>query len=208
MLCGPMGSGKTSVGTELARRWGVTLRDSDRDVEVAAGRTVAEVFAESGEEAFRALEHAAVGRALAEHAGVLALGGGAVLHPRSRAALERYAGAGGAVVFLDVGADAVADRVLGDTTRPLLAGDARARWTEIAESRRPVYTALATHRVVTDGRTPAEVAALVEQAVQSDGPHTVPDGVPHDQFHDRPHDQPHDRPADGTATVSTPEDSP
>ncbi|WP_129338950.1 3-dehydroquinate synthase [Cellulomonas endophytica] len=160
-----MGSGKSSVGARLARRWGVTLRDSDADVEAEAGRAVAEVFRDEGEAAFRRREHEAVVRALREHPGVLALGGGAVLDPGTRAALAEYVRAGGAVVLLEVSADAAAARIGGGASRPLLAGDPRERWETIAAARRPVYREVSTVVVSTDGRDPDEVAAAVEAAV-------------------------------------------
>ena len=78
VLIGPMGAGKTTVGRLLAERWGVGFRDTDDDVEQAAGQSVSDIFVESGEAHFRALERAAVSRALADHPGVLALGGGAL----------------------------------------------------------------------------------------------------------------------------------
>src|SRR6476646_8250477 len=96
-LVGPMGAGKTTVAALLAERWGTSVRDTDRDVETTAGKEIAEIFVADGEERFRLLEHAAVAEALADHDGVLALGGGAVLDERTRAALD-----GHMVVFLQV----------------------------------------------------------------------------------------------------------
>ncbi len=82
VLVGPPGAGKSAVAVELARLLGVSARRTDADVEAAAGASVGEIFVDQGEAAFRELERAAVARALAEHRGVLALGGGAVLDPR------------------------------------------------------------------------------------------------------------------------------
>jgi shikimate kinase len=158
VLCGPMGSGKTTVGRALGRRWAVGLRDTDQDVERVAGTTVAEIFRDRGEDEFRRLEHEAVVTALAEHRGVLALGGGAVLHAGTQAALAEYVGVGGVVVFLDVGVEQVASRIGLDGSRPLLAGDARERWLEIMLARRSVYERVATVRTPTDGRSAREVA--------------------------------------------------
>ena len=78
VLVGPPASGKTTVGTGVAEILGVAFRDTDADVEAVAGTTVADVFVQHGERYFRELEEQAVARALAEHEGVLALGGGAV----------------------------------------------------------------------------------------------------------------------------------
>ena len=84
VLVGAPGSGKTTVGALLARAWGVEARATAADIVAAEGRSIADLFLEEGEAHFRALERAAVADALATHDGVLALGGGAVLDPRSR----------------------------------------------------------------------------------------------------------------------------
>ena len=120
VLVGPMGAGKSTIGRILADRWGVDFRDTDDDVEAADGRPISDIFVESGEEHFRALERDAVARALEEHDGVLAVGGGAVMAGSTRTAL-----AGHRVVFLRVGlADAGALVGLG-ASRPLLLGNVR-----------------------------------------------------------------------------------
>ena len=162
VLVGPMGAGKSTVGRLLAERWGVDLRDTDRDVESAVGRTISEIFVDDGEARFRELEREAVAAALAAHPGVLALGGGAVLDPRTRPAL-----AGHRVVFLQVGlADAVKRVGLG-TARPLLLGNVRAQIKALLDARLPVYQAVATLIVSTDGKSPEEVAEEVCRAVES-----------------------------------------
>lgn len=167
VLCGPMGAGKTAVGTALARRWGVGVRDTDQDVARTAGTSVAELFATEGEARFRELEHAALVEALAAHDGVLALGGGAVLRPDSRAALADYVARGGQVVFLDVDADAALARVGRDAGRPLLAGeDPRERWVTLLAQRRGLYLEVATIRVRTGGRSVAQVAADVDRRLR------------------------------------------
>lgn len=163
VLVGPMGSGKTTVGTVLARRLGAPLRDTDADVEQVAGKSVSDVFVDDGEPAFRALERAAVARALAEHPGVLALGGGAVLDPLTEEALR-----GHTVVFLDVQVTDAARRIGLNRDRPLLLGNPRAQWLRIMEQRRPVYERVATAVVPTDGRTPDEVADAVLAALGLD----------------------------------------
>jgi shikimate kinase len=161
-----MGSGKSSVGRALARRWQLTFRDTDDDVEAATGRTIAEIFADDGEDHFREIEHQAVLRALETHDGVLALGGGAVLHPATRSALGRYAAGGGIVVFLDVDEPVALRRVArGTQPRPLLTDDPD-RWRQVAEARRPVYEQVATLHVTTDDLTADEVAAEIERLLQ------------------------------------------
>jgi shikimate kinase len=154
VLVGPPGAGKTSVGELVASRAGLGFRDTDRDVEATAGASVADLFVEQGEEAFRELEVEAVARALAEHAGVLALGGGAVLDQRSR---ERLASVE-PVVFLDVGLADAASRVGLNRDRPLLLGNPRAQLKALLDARRPVYEQVATVVIDTTGRDVDAVA--------------------------------------------------
>jgi shikimate kinase len=153
VVVGPPGAGKTTVGRLVAERLGVAFRDTDTDVEAAAGASVADVFVTEGEAGFRALERTAVAAALADHDGVLALGGGAVLDPGTRDRLV-----GRTVVFLDVGVADAARRVGFNRDRPLLLGNPRAQWLRLMNERRSVYEAVASARVETDGRTPDEVA--------------------------------------------------
>jgi shikimate kinase len=160
VLVGPMGAGKTTVGALLADRWNVAARDTDADVEALDGRTVADIFVESGEPVFRELERKAVADALASHDGVLALGGGAVLDPATRALL-----AGHTVVFLRVGLADAAQRVGLGSARPLLLGNVRSQMKAILDDRGPVYEAVATVVVDTDGRTPGQVADAVDAAL-------------------------------------------
>ena len=167
VLCGPMGSGKSSVGKRLATAWEVTFRDTDHDVEASTGRTIPEIFATDGEGVFRELEHQAVLTALNDHDGVLALGGGAVLDDRTQRALRNYRGNGGHIVFLDVSLRFAAMRVGMDTNRPLLAGNPRARWAEIMTQRRPIYEGVADLHITTDHRTLAAVAQEIRQALES-----------------------------------------
>ncbi|WP_345560314.1 shikimate kinase [Nonomuraea rosea] len=153
VLIGPPGSGKTTLGRLLAERLGVEFRDTDTDVEAAAGKPVADIFVEDGEVAFRTLEHQAVRRALAEHEGILSLGGGAVLDEETQALLD-----GHHVVYLQVGlADAV-QRVGLAAARPLLVLNPRSQLKKLMEERRPVYERLAVVTVITDKREPAELA--------------------------------------------------
>jgi shikimate kinase len=160
VLVGPPGAGKSTVAARLAELLGVTARDTDTDVEAAAGMPVAEIFLDRGEPVFRDLEREAVAAALAGHRGVLALGGGAVLDPGTQRLL-----AGHRVVFLDVGITDAARRIGFNRDRPLLLGNPRARWLNLMEARRPVYEQVSLARVDTDGRTPEEVARAVLDAL-------------------------------------------
>ncbi|MEP7763990.1 shikimate kinase [Sanguibacter sp. 25GB23B1] len=158
VLVGPPGSGKSTTGRAVADRLGIDWRDTDADVETTAGKPISDIFVDDGEPHFRTLEREAVTTALAVHHGVLALGGGAVLDPLTEAALGAYTAAGGTVVFLDVTLAHVASRVGFNQSRPLLLGNPRAKWQSLMEARRPVYERVASVRVQTDGKTPAQVA--------------------------------------------------
>ena len=156
VLVGPMGVGKSTVGRLLAERLGMAYRDTDDDIVAAEGRSVAEFFRDFGEAAFRAVERRAVHRALAEHDGVLALGGGSILDADTRALL-----AGRNVVHLTMGVEEAVRRPGLTADRPLLAVDLHTRWRELTESRRHLYEEVATAVVATDGRTPEEVAEAI-----------------------------------------------
>ncbi|MET7472778.1 shikimate kinase [Streptomyces sp. NPDC005648] len=160
VLVGPMGVGKSTVGQLLAGRLGVGYRDTDDDIVAGQGRTVAEIFVDEGETVFRAMEKAAVAGALGEHAGVLALGGGAVLDARTRALL-----AGRRVVYLSMDVEEAVQRTGLNQARPLLAVNPRKQWRELMEARRSLYEEVATAVVPTDGRTPEEVTRAVLDAV-------------------------------------------
>jgi shikimate kinase len=165
VLVGPPASGKTTVGTAAAAALGLPFRDTDTDVEAVTGTSVADLFVTQGEPHFRALEEQAVARALAEHDGVLALGGGAVLSAASRALLVAYGQEGGTVVHLDVDLPSAARRAGLSRDRPLLAVNPRAMLRTLLEARAPLYAEVATVVVPTGGRTPDDVLADVLAAL-------------------------------------------
>jgi shikimate kinase len=161
VIVGPPGAGKSTVGEALAARLGTALRDTDADIEASAGATITEIFVEHGEPHFRELERAAVHAALKEHDGVLALGGGAVTDPETRALLRDET-----VVFLDVSLADAAQRAGLNTARPLLLGNVRGRLKQLMEERRPLYVEVATATVDTSGRQPAEIAEEIAGMVR------------------------------------------
>jgi shikimate kinase len=169
VLVGPPASGKTTVGTAVAAALGLAFRDTDRDVEAEIGTSVADVFVQRGEEHFRALEEAAVARALAEHDGVLALGGGAVMSAATRELLVGYGRAGGSVVWLDVDLASAAKRAGLSRDRPLLAVNPRAMLRTLLEARRPLYTEVATLTVFTGDRGPEDIVADVLTVLSPSG---------------------------------------
>jgi len=157
VVAGPPGSGKSTVGPRLAEHLGVPFRDSDDDIVLRTGRTIADIFATDGEPAFRELEESVIAEALAEHDGVLSVGGGGVLAAATRERLR-----GHHVVFLNVGFAAGVKRVGLSTARPLLAGvNPRATYKSLLEARLPIYRSVATIEVDTSERTPDEIVAIV-----------------------------------------------
>jgi shikimate kinase len=154
-----MGSGKTKLGKRVATILGKPFVDTDRMI-VAAHGTIADIFANFGEEHFRSLERLAVEDALAQDA-IVALGGGAILNEQTQADL-----AGRRVALITVSATAVAPRITG-TKRPLLAGGIES-WTRILESRLAIYERLATRTWDTSSRPLTAIAAEIAAWAESD----------------------------------------
>ncbi len=171
VVVGPPGSGKTVTGRALADLLGVPFHDTDEAIVRSVGRSIADLFVEDGEAAFRELERVEVTRALAEERGVVALGGGAPVQPGAADLLE-----GHTVVFLDVGIADASKRIGFDQSRPLLAVNPRASWVAMMNVRRALYEAVATLRADTAGRTPEDVAAEVASALAVGRP--GPGGAP------------------------------
>lgn len=153
VLVGAPGAGKSTVGALLAERLGVGYHDTDQAVEDAAGMSVSHIFVTQGEAHFRELERDAVAAALVERDGVVALGGGAVMDPGTRALLADVPTA-----WLQVGLPAALARVGMNQARPLLLGNVRGQLRTLLQQREPLYAEVATITVATDDRTPAEVA--------------------------------------------------
>ncbi|TDO48572.1 shikimate kinase [Kribbella sp. VKM Ac-2527] len=156
VLVGPPGSGKSTVAALLADRLRKAHRDTDTDIEAAAGKPIPDIFVDSGEPAFRAMERAAIVAALQADDVVLSLGGGAILDPDTRADL-----AGHTVVFLDVSLGEAAKRVGLGVARPLLLGNVRTQLKNLMDARRPFYLEVAKWTVPTDDRAPEDIAAEI-----------------------------------------------
>ena len=173
VLVGPPGAGKTTVGRLLARRLGLGFTDVDALIVERAGKPIADVFTEDGEDAFRALERAVVAEALTATDGVLALGGGSVL-----AAVTRERLRGHRVVHLKVGLADGIRRTGMSTARPLLAGvNPRATFKALLDARAPLYREVATVEVDTSRRSASQVARAVLIEVAQVHPEVVPPAV-------------------------------
>lgn len=169
VLVGPPSSGKTTVGRALAADLGLAFRDTDHDVEVETGMTVADIFVQHGEPRFRALEEQAVARGLTEHPGVLALGGGAVTSDATRALLVEHGRAGALVVRLDIDLATAAKRVGLSRDRPVLGINPRAMLRHMLATRAPLYAEVSTHTVHTGEQDVAGVVADVRAALEQLG---------------------------------------
>ena len=160
LLVGMMGAGKTTVGRLLASRLHCRYLDSDQQVEARTGRTVAELFADGGEPAFRSFERDALADAVAtDDSVVVAVAGGAVLDPGNRALLRRS----GTVVWLRARPATLAARVeaSGDHHRPLLGDDPGEALERLDAVRRPLYAEVADVVIDVDDLTPEAVADQV-----------------------------------------------
>ena len=164
ILTGFMGTGKTEVGKRLARATQRAFVDTDKLVEVAAGRSVAEIFASEGEAHFRTLEREAVRQAVAVPEAVVATGGGALLDAESRRLLLQA----GPVVCLTATPEEILRRVGGADDRPLLRGgtpaERLAKIREILAAREASYQ-LATHRIDTTGRSIDDLVGEIRSLV-------------------------------------------
>jgi len=162
-LIGFMGAGKSTVARIVAARLDRPCVDLDDRIEVAAGRSIHEIFAEQGEPAFRELESAALATLASEPPSVVACGGGVVLSDENRALLGRM----GFVVYLHVSAGETLARIGNDETRPLLSGPGGAlAATSLLEARESLYAAVADATVETVGRSAEQVATDVLTAIE------------------------------------------
>jgi len=159
VLVGFMGSGKSSVGRVLARRFGAPFVDVDERIETAAGSPIRDLFAREGEPAFREREKAALRDALSVKGRVIATGGGAFADEENRVLLRSYA----PVVYLEAAVETLLDRLAGDLERPLLRGGDREAVVRELLSRRVRGYRTADVTVRTDGRTVEEITRQVAE---------------------------------------------
>jgi shikimate kinase len=165
VLVGFMGSGKSSVGRTLARRFEAPFVDVDERIESAAGCRIRDLFVREGEPAFRAREKAALRDALSVKGCVIATGGGAFADEENRVLLRSYA----PVVYLEAAVETLLERLAGDLGRPLLRGEDREDVVRELLSRREPGYRTADVTVRTDGRTVEDVAAQVADWIDRTG---------------------------------------
>jgi len=160
---GMPGSGKSTIGRRLAKAMGVTLLDTDTKIVETTGRTIADIFSNDGEKEFRRIEEEVVRAALAEHDGIVSLGGGAITSPGVQEAL-----AGHTVIFLEISAAEGIRRTTGGTVRPLLAGpDPARKYRDLMSQRVPLYRRAATMRVNTNRRNPGAVVRHIVDRLEN-----------------------------------------
>ena len=168
-LIGYRGSGKTTVAEQL----GVLLEwpwvDADLELEKRAGKSIQQIFAESGENEFRELESAVVAELAQRNNHVIALGGGAVLREQNLAALHGR----GKMIFLRAKPETLHERVLADPAtsarRPnLTTAGGLEEIRELLAARTPVYERSASLTIDTDGLSPAEIARDIIAALEPD----------------------------------------
>lgn len=156
VLVGPPGAGKSTIARRLSRAMNIPVVDSDKLIEDVTGQSCGEVFASLGEPAFRELEAEQVAEAL-KAAGVVSLGGGAVLTESTRELLTDHV-----VVWIDVSPEEGYRRTASDGTRPVLAAaQPREHYRNLLATRAPLYSEVAGFKVRSDRRSPQQVVAEV-----------------------------------------------
>lgn len=162
-LIGPMGSGKTAVGRQLARMLDLPFHDSDVEIEQRTGVDIPFIFEREGEAGFRQRERETLEELTRLEPIVLSTGGGAVLLPENRRMLAER----GTVVYLETSLAQQLQRVGSGKGRPLLSGaeDLPARLKRLRVEREPLYREIADYCIPTDRRRVTKVAEHIIRAV-------------------------------------------
>ena len=158
VIIGMMGAGKTRVGKEVAQLMSLPFADADVEIEHEVGMRIPEYFERHGEPAFREVESEVIAGMLHGFGGVFALGGGAPMTPAVQDDLKEYIEDGGKVVYLMADPREAMERAHRGGGRPMLQGDADARWKKLYRQRDPVYYRVANVHVETYGQTPLAAA--------------------------------------------------
>jgi len=158
ILIGPMGSGKTTIGSLLAGKLGLSFRDTDHLIEEQEEKTVSQIFLDQGENAFRAIEKRVLREELLTDGTVLSLGGGAPISIDAQSALRAIASH---IIFLDISLSTVAPRIGFNRDRPLLLNNPRGQWQTLMEARRPIYEAIADTIINVDDKSEEEIVTII-----------------------------------------------
>jgi shikimate kinase len=153
-----MGSGKTTIGSLLAEKLGLSFRDTDHLIEEQEEKTVSQIFLDQGEDAFRAIEKRVLREELLTDGTVLSLGGGAPISIDAQSALRAIASH---IIFLDISLSTVAPRIGFNRDRPLLLNNPRGQWQTLMEARRPIYEAIADTIINVDDKSEEEIVTIV-----------------------------------------------
>jgi len=156
VLVGVPGAGKTTVGELLANSLAQEFFDSDQVIEAQAGKSVADIFTQDGEQVFRKLEHEVIAQLLKKNDAVVALGGGALGNEQTRNLVKEST-----VIWLVAGLAQAVDRVGMNRNRPLLLGNVRGQLAELMSAREPLYREVAKIIIDTSKLTPTEVVSKI-----------------------------------------------
>lgn len=164
VLIGFMGSGKTSVGIQLAKKLAFQFRDTDRMIEDNCSRTIKSIFAKEGEGFFRELETKIIKDLIGKTGNhIISVGGGLPVQPGNVELLQQL----GHVIYLKTSGNTIMERLRGDTTRPLLSGDNPEEKVEtLLKLREPLYEAASHLTVITDDR---KIADIIEEIIRRTG---------------------------------------
>jgi len=163
ILIGPMGSGKTTIGSLLAEKLGLSFRDTDHLIEELEEKTVSQIFLDEGEDAFRAIEKRVLREELLTDGTVLSLGGGAPISIDAQSALRAIASH---IIFLDISLSTVAPRIGFNRDRPLLLNNPRGQWQTLMEARRPIYEAIADATINVDDKSEEEIVSIALSSLE------------------------------------------
>ena len=177
VIIGMMGAGKTRVGKEVAHIMDLPFADADVEIQHDIGMGIPEFFEREGEPAFRKVEADLIADMLEDFDGIFSLGGGAPMTPSTQRALAEYIDRGGRVVYLDADPAEAMERANRGGGRPMLNGDADARWKKLYKERDPVFRRVANVRVRTRGQTPQMAARKVMDMIRERMVHVTGSGI-------------------------------
>lgn len=163
ILIGPMGSGKTTIGSLLAEKLGLAFRDTDHLIEEREEKPVSQIFLDQGEDAFRAIEKRVLRDELLTDGTVLSLGGGAPISIDAQSALRAISSH---IIFLDISLSTVVPRIGFNRDRPLLLNNPRGQWQTLMEARRPIYEALADVTINVDDKSEEEIVTIALSSLE------------------------------------------